>query len=41
MNVLLSIVASIGETDTSYIIIAFIAIVIFGILFKIIRKKQE
>lgn len=41
MKNLLSITASIGEMDTAYIVIAFIAIIVLWVLFKMLSKKKE
>lgn len=41
MKNLLSITASIGEMDTAYIVIAFIAIIVLWVLFKMLSKNKE
>lgn len=40
MKHLLSIMASIGEMDTAYIVIAFIAIAVLWVVFKLINKNK-
>lgn len=41
MEHFLSIISNIGEMDTAYIIIAFIAIAVLWIVTKMMNKKKE
>lgn len=41
MKQLLSVLVSIGEMDTAYVVIAFIAIAILWIIVRMINKNQK